>query len=423
MAANTYVALKTTTVASATASVTIDTIPQGYTDLVLVVNGGLTTNNQSFRFQVGNGTIDTGNNYSYTYIAGNGSSASSSRASNTSGFNAYHAAGQSDSNLKNNVIVHFQNYSNTTTFKTILNRGNTDLETAATVALWRSTSAIDRILIGTTNGNIQAGTTISVYGVSNAGETGGKAIGGVVTSDASYWYHTFAMSGDFTPTENLSVDYLVVAGGGGGGSGFGGGGGAGGFLTGTSYSVTSGTKYACLVGAGGAAGRNSGSNSTFGSSLTAIGGGGGGETFASGLAGQNGGSGGGGATFGGATPGTGTSGQGNAGGAGYNGGGSTLQGGGGGGASAAGGAAGTNGGNGGNGTASSISGTSVTYAGGGGGGAGTGSAGTAGTGGGGAGGRGVNGSAGTANTGGGGGGSDGTGGAGGSGIVIVRYAK
>jgi soluble P-type ATPase len=124
--------------------------------------GGLTTTTQSFRFQFNS---DTATNYSYTYLAGNGSTASSSRASNASGINAYHVSGQSDTNLKNNLILNLQNYSNTTTNKTCVIRGNTDLETAATVGLYRSTSVISSLTVLTTNGNLQAGSTFTLYGI------------------------------------------------------------------------------------------------------------------------------------------------------------------------------------------------------------------------------------------------------------------
>ena len=455
MPTNTYVALATQTVATATPTVTFSSIPSGYTDLVVVVNGGLSATNQSFRFQVGNGTIDTGNNYSYTYMAGNGSSASSSRVANTSGFNAYHVAGQSDANIKNNVILHYQNYSNTTTNKTILCRGNSDLETAATVALWRSTAAINTILVGTTSGNLVAGTTISIYGVA-AASVGAKATGGTIYSDSSYYYHVFAANGTFTPTQSISADVLVVAGGGGGGGGgstnaTGGGGGAGGLLYFGSQSLTA-TNYTCTVGAGGNAGSgytasqaSNGVDSQFGA-LTLVKGGSGAAGWAVSTPTVGGsGSGGPGYSQNASRVGTaGTAGQGSNGGTGYNDGSA----GGGGGAGAAGGnsAPGNSSpaGTGGNGLATysswgvatnfgeSISGT-YYFAGGGSGGAGyTGAQAAAGYGGGGQGGSNANtnGTSARANTGGGGGGAGAgnaggatSGGNGGSGIVIVRYAR
>jgi hypothetical protein len=230
-------------------------------------------------------------------------------------------------------------------------------------------------------------------------------------------------------TGNYAIDYLLVAGGGAGGGvgGNGGGGGAGGYLA-NSTTVTVGTAYPIVVGAGGASFAGQGANTT-GLSLTAVGGGGGGNNAGGG---GNGGSGGGAARGGDGLPdsgGTAVSGQGFAGG---NTDGSTGSGygsAGGGGAAAVGqdGQA-FSGGAGGSGSTSSITGTSVTRAGGGGGGGGD-NNGSGGSGGGGTGGS-TNGGGlaqpGSTNTGGGGGGAGiggGTNNAGGSGVVIVRYAS
>ena len=250
-------------------------------------------------------------------------------------------------------------------------------------------------------------------------------------------------------TENVPVEYLVVAGGGGGSSndaGYdpaGGGGGAGGYLTnvygedkpGTStdggttvtadtnwdpFTLTTGAFYPISVGGGGARGDDSakggyGGNSTFASIVSTGGGGGGGV----GANGNPGGSGGGKGSLSGTGTGsaTGVSGQGRRGGR-YSG--SDNQGAGGGGA----GQYPNTSSKGGDGLYNNINGTSTPYAGGGGSYAGSG-----GVGGGGNGGTsGVGGNA-TANTGGGGGGSGNvratggggkTGGLGGSGVVIFR---
>jgi len=283
--------------------------------------------------------------------------------------------------------------------------------------------------------------------------------GGTITTDGTARIHTFLSSGTFTNTADVtSVRYLMVAGGG-GGAPIGGGGGAGGYLAGTSMSVSN-QAYSIVIGSGANGGYNNitggtGGNTTF-NGLTAIGGGGGGA-HAGGTAstvGGNGGSGGGSGDNAGAYPaGTGTVGQGNNGGNGsntYNI--SSRRGGGGGGAGAVGSSSVPP--HGGVGLQNNINGTNHYWAGGGGGspydhatnagnggsgGGGGGSAGaggntgSAGTGGSGlnAGGNGALGSSivggvGGANTGGGGGGSswehNGTSvKSGGDGIVIIRY--
>jgi hypothetical protein len=184
-------------------------------------------------------------------------------------------------------------------------------------------------------------------------------------------------------TSNLTIDILTVAGGGGGGFARAGGGGAGGYIYSTNVSYAAGSSTAITVGTGGTGGSDnngagvhatSGTNSSFGSTYIAVGGGGGGSYGGGPQNGYNGGSGGGGA---GQASGVGAGGVATVG-QGYNGGSSVTQGGGetagggGGGAAGVGGnASGSsrpfNPGNGGNGIQNSISGSSVWYSGGGGG--------------------------------------------------------
>ena len=235
-----------------------------------------------------------------------------------------------------------------------------------------------------------------------------------------YGIHSFTTVGSatFTPSRNLTVEYLVIGGGGGGGGSAwgGGGGGAGGYRCSVvgeksggntdaeaRTSLTSGVGIEVRVGVGGEGGTwiplvaaNQGSNSWFGG-IIALGGGGGGlaGTFGSGGGASHGGD--------GAGPaGSGTVGQGCNGGGTYDS--ANIWGGGGGGGALANGSGTT--GAGGDGLASSVTGTSVTRAGGGkGGGNGGGSAGS-----------------GASNAGGGGEGkSIANGTAGQNGIVIVRY--
>jgi hypothetical protein len=437
MAVSTYNAIGTVTLSSAQTQVTFSNIPQIYTDLVVVHSGyGSTLFGSNFNF---NG--DTLAIYSQTGINGNGTSATSYRDLNNTKVNAvglFNTTGDMGAN-----VTHIMNYSNSTTFKTVLSRmGSAGWGTRASVSLWRSTAAINSITItSSSTDTYSAGATFSLYGV---GANTLKASGGdTIVTDGTYWYHAFKSSGTFTPNSALSCDVLVVGGGAGGGKDSAGGGGAGGVFYATTQSIS--TAQAVVVGAGGAgatsvsAAGGNGSNSTFGS-LTAGVGGGGGSTVLGAPGGSGGGTGRdiGSGTAGGASTqtGTGGTGYGNAGGANiYSGGG----GGGGGGSSGAGSAAlntsvGGAGGAG-NGTWAVWLNTTSTGVGGyiaGGGGGGSNQvypAGVGGTGGGGSGGSGAlnPGTSGFVNTGSGGGGSSGgsggvTAGAGGSGLVIVRYA-
>ena len=448
---STYTSIGTQTLGSAASEVNFFNIPQGFTDLVIVINAGCSSNGNVMYMQF-NG--DTTSNYSNTMLFGSGSSFSSQRTINDSFISLSQGAGLG-TGITWNCISNVMNYSNSTTFKTVLTRDNIAsgglyLGTEARVSLKRSTSPVTSIRFYTSAGNIVAGSTFSLYGIAG-GSAGPKASGGIVTTSGGYAYHTFYQSGGFIPSENLTVDYLVVAGGGGGSAGGGGAGGlrstvtatGGGGTVESALSLTAGVTYPAVVGAGGygsysysASGSErqggNGNNSAF-HIITSVGGGGGGSiTYSSNPNPAMSGGSGGGATYssGGGNYGLGTPNQGYAGGQHTNPN-PPYPGSGGGGAGQLGNPpAGSNGGAGGNGvqitalaTPTSTGADSGYYAGGGGGGVyGAGSTAAGGLGGGGSASGG--GSVGTANTGGGGAGVSNAaiGKAGGSGIIIIRYA-
>ena len=447
----TMVKIETVTVGSGgQASIEFTNIPQTYTDLKLVLSGRSTFSYYYGQVYFNNST--TG--YSRRSLGGDGSAPFSGSFSNE--YTLVVSRSNETASTFGNMEIYIPNYSSTSTNKSFSVDGVTENNgtTAYAVmfaALWSNTAAITSIKLDPDSGDFAQYSTATLYGISRT-TSQIKATGGMVYDDANYVYHLFTSSGTFTPSSNLTCEYLVVAGGGGGGSGIqsvdiGGGGGAGGFRNG-SMSLTANTGYTVTVGAGGTA-NSVGSNSVF-STITSNGGGNGGgnNSTANGGSGGSGGGGRGGSptpSNGGAgnTP-TATPSQGNNGGNGTSA--ASGYGGGGGGGATAVGANGTSttGGNGGNGDSSystwatvTLTGSNGVYAGGGGGGIGnygtvTGP-GTGGTGGGGDGGRRqpsvVAPGNGVANSGGGGGGGGSdqngsqTGGSGGSGVVIVRYAK
>ena len=160
----TYEKIATNTLGSAAATVTFSSISGSYTDLIVVFNGSHSTLTNYF-LQFGNGSIDTGSNYSTTVLDGNGSSAASARYSNdTVGIRAdYYAAGAN--NVKQSIFQ-IQNYSNSTTYKTTLVRSALPAEeVVATVGLWRSTSAINILRFSNSSGNFNTGSTFTIYGI------------------------------------------------------------------------------------------------------------------------------------------------------------------------------------------------------------------------------------------------------------------
>ena len=176
----TYEKIATTTLGSASATVTFSSISGSYTDLVLVINGGITDAGFVFGIRLNS---DTGSNYSSTAMYGNSSSAFSDRKSNFT-------LGQITTDMQgghifNTHIINFQNYSNTTTNKTWVGRSSANYSATGSgattvphvgsvVGLWRNTSAITSISISESGlggsgsfayGNTLSGSTFTLYGI------------------------------------------------------------------------------------------------------------------------------------------------------------------------------------------------------------------------------------------------------------------
>jgi len=161
----TYDSIASTTLGSAQSSVTFSTISGSFTDIVAVCNIKGDAGNIGCEVQLNS---DTGSNYSNTQLQGNGTTAASFRYSNqTSIFiTSNYGAG---TNEWATVLWNFQNYSNTTTNKTVLGRySRATHEITAGVGLWRSTNAITTIKFTATGGSFITGSTFTLYGIKAA---------------------------------------------------------------------------------------------------------------------------------------------------------------------------------------------------------------------------------------------------------------
>jgi hypothetical protein len=162
MPTSTYTPIATTTLGSAVASYTFSSIPSGYTDLVLVASTQATSSGQGQSIELNS---DTGSNYSATILRGNGSSAVSARITSVQAALLSNIAEPPTSSF-GVYIANFQNYSNATTYKSILCRSNNAAAgTEAIVNLWRSTAAITSIKIAISGGNFNTGSTFTLYGI------------------------------------------------------------------------------------------------------------------------------------------------------------------------------------------------------------------------------------------------------------------
>jgi hypothetical protein len=165
---STMTPIATNTLTSATTSVVFTGIPNTYTDIVavcqLVATSATLQNAPQLRVN-----SDTGSNYSATALNGNGTNPASGGWSNQTVIYAdYYGILQSDG--IGQATVQYMNYSNTTTYKTVLIRsGKGNKETTASVGLWRNTAAIHTITFITDSPQtFAAGTSFTLYGIKAA---------------------------------------------------------------------------------------------------------------------------------------------------------------------------------------------------------------------------------------------------------------
>jgi hypothetical protein len=161
----TYEKIATTTLSSATTSHTFSSIPSTYTDLVLISAGLGVTNESYIECIQFNG--DSNTNYSNTFAGGYVTSGGSNRNTNVTYIFVAHLSGYWTNDIPMTGVTYINNYSNTTTNKTVISRGGSPAtDSAMMVGLWRNTSAINSIKIflqSTTN--LQAGSTFTLYGI------------------------------------------------------------------------------------------------------------------------------------------------------------------------------------------------------------------------------------------------------------------
>lgn len=170
----TYEPIATTTLTSTASSVTFSSISGSYTDLI--ISGRIIGTISSYlNMQVGNGSVDTGANYSITTLIGRYNQGSDEAGGGQyTSTNAIYPFGDTWYSTNPTVFsINLQNYSNTTTNKTILIRsgayGTTNyIGTAITVGSWRSTSAINIITLSAGSSTFAAGSSFTLYGISAA---------------------------------------------------------------------------------------------------------------------------------------------------------------------------------------------------------------------------------------------------------------
>ena len=161
----TYEPIATATGTGSSGQITFSSIPSTYTDLVLIANAQSSSGARQMYLTFNS---DTGSNYSRTILSGTGTSAVSARNSNTlQTYLDYYGIVEATSPC---IHIHnIMNYSNTTTFKTMLTRANDSASGLdAIVHLWRSTAAINRIDIYLDAVSFTTNSVFTLYGIKAA---------------------------------------------------------------------------------------------------------------------------------------------------------------------------------------------------------------------------------------------------------------
>jgi hypothetical protein len=174
--ASTYTLISSNVLSSSAASVTFSSIPSTYTDLVLRfsarVDGAVGNSNGKLQF---NGDTSTAN-YSYTFLQGNGSAASSSN--NPTGVIGYiqisrYADGASaTANTFSNVELYIPSYTASQKKPIYYYAAQEDNTTTAYLfslaGLYQSNSAISSLTITDSSYNLIAGSSFYLYGIKNS---------------------------------------------------------------------------------------------------------------------------------------------------------------------------------------------------------------------------------------------------------------
>lgn len=169
--ANTYMLISSNTLVSNTTSVTFSSIPSTYTDLVLRISARsaevATITSIELEF---NGTASS---YSFTRLRGDGSAASSSRASSQTQLTVGTIpAASATSNTFGNIEVYIPSYTVSqnkpiSSFNVGENNATAaDIYTHA--GLWSNTSAITSIVLDLGGYNFVSGSSFYLYGIKNS---------------------------------------------------------------------------------------------------------------------------------------------------------------------------------------------------------------------------------------------------------------
>jgi len=165
-----YNVISSVTTSGSQSSVTFSSIPQTYTDLVVVVTGRTTSANGVVNV-ITQFNGDSGSNYDSQYLQANSTNVAGAQTVSGTFINAgVITAATAPANASGSSHFFVRNYTSTTFFKTVITDGAADGGSGAFYrgimgGLWKSTAAITSMTVAPSTGNFTDGSVVTLYGI------------------------------------------------------------------------------------------------------------------------------------------------------------------------------------------------------------------------------------------------------------------
>ena len=155
-----------TSTPSGTGTLTFSSIPSTFTHLQIrgIYSGSIAERSLGLRFN-----SDTGTNYSWHEIGGNGTAVSPSNGTSATVMYVGYAGNTTNNLYPSPVIIDILDYADTNKYKTIRSLQGNDINGAGWAILdsgnWRSTSAVTSITLFLNSGNYNTYSSFALYGI------------------------------------------------------------------------------------------------------------------------------------------------------------------------------------------------------------------------------------------------------------------
>lgn len=160
--------ISSTELTTSASSITFSNIPQGYTDLKLVISARDTISASACDTRI-RFNSDSGSNYTHRQLLGNGASASSNSATNTSLYTAIIPAATSTASTFGNYELYVPNYTASTqksvSSDNVSENNGTTAYAKLVAGIWTGTAAINSITFLTDGTAFDANSTVTLYGI------------------------------------------------------------------------------------------------------------------------------------------------------------------------------------------------------------------------------------------------------------------